>query len=67
MSEKTIARHLFFSCEKSCFGTMEFNSYIILNDGYYVRDFVARNDEEACAYFKGYIDGMEYERKRRNR
>lgn len=30
----------------------EVNRYIILNDGYFYREFYSQNDEEAIKYFK---------------
>ena len=61
MSDKVIARQLFFTCEKSGLNSM---MYMILNDGNYVSDFLAKSEEEAKAVFKGFIDGIEYERNR---
>ena len=59
MNDKVIARHLFMSCEKSSFHRSE---YLILNDGNHVHDFIAKDEETAQIYFKGFIDGMKAQR-----
>lgn len=63
MADKVIARQLFYSCEQSGFNH---SNYIILKDGNFVHDFVAKNEETAIVYFYGFLEGMKCERERRS-
>lgn len=60
MKDKVIARQLFVSCEK-----VSHLKYVILSDGNFIHDFVAKNEETAMIYFKGFIEGMKCEREKR--
>lgn len=64
MTDKVIARQLFYSCEQSGFNHSD---YVILNDGHFVHDFIAKDEETAMIYFKGFVEGMRRERERRNK
>ena len=63
MQDKVIARQLFYSCEQSGFNH---SGYIILNDGNFVHEFYAKDEDTAQIYFKGFIEGMKCEREMRN-
>lgn len=63
MNDKVIARQLFYSCEQSGFNHL---GYIILNDGNFVHEFYAKDEDTAQIYFKGFIEGMKCEREMRN-
>ena len=63
MNGKVSARQLYYSCEQSGFNH---SSYIILNDGNFVHDFYAKDEDTAKIYFKGFIEGMKCEREMRN-
>ena len=61
MNDKVIARQLFVSCEK-----VSHLKYVILNDGNFIREFYAKDEDTARIYFQGFLEGMKYERERRN-
>lgn len=62
MSEnKVIARELFVSCEKSYFDRWK---YLILNDGNFLHEFNAKDEDTAIIYFRGFVEGMKCERER---
>ena len=62
MNDKVIARQLFVSCEK-----VSHLRYVILNDGTnFMHEFFAKDEDTARIYFQGFLEGMNYERKRRN-
>lgn len=62
MTDKVIiARQLFVSCEK-----VSHWKYVILNDGHFIHEFVAKNEDTAQIYFQGFLKGVKYERERRN-
>lgn len=60
MNDKVIARQLFVSCEKV--GHLK---YVILNDGYFMHTFFAKDEDTARIYFQGFLEGIYYERERR--
>ena len=62
MKDKVIARQLFYSCEQSGFNH---SNYIILNDGNFVHDFCAKDEDTARIYFKGFLEGIKFEREER--
>ena len=62
MTDKVIiARQLFVSCEK-----VSHWKYVILNDGNFIHEFVAKDEDTAQIYFQGFLKGVKYERERRN-
>ena len=61
MNDKVIARQLFYSCEQ-----LNRLEYVILNDGNFVHNFVAKDEVTARIYFYGFLEGMKCERERRN-
>ena len=61
MNDKVIARHLFLSCEK-----VSHLKCVILNDGNFVHEFYAKDEDTARIYFQGFIEGMKCERERIN-
>ena len=61
MNDKVIARQLFVSCEK-----VSHLKYVILNDGNFMHEFVAKDEDTARIYFQGFLEGMKCERERRN-
>ena len=63
MNDKVIARQLFYSCEQSSFNH---SGYVILNDGNFVHEFYAKDEDTAQIYFQGFIEGMKCGREMRN-
>ena len=61
MNDKVIARQLFVSCEKA-----SHLRYVILNDGNFMHEFYAKDEDTARIYFQGFLEGMKCERERRN-
>ena len=61
MNDKVIARQLFVSCEK-----VSHLKYVILNDGNFMHEFIAKDEDTAQIYFQGFLEGMKCERERRN-
>ena len=61
MKDKVIARQLFVSCEK-----VSHLKYVILNDGNFMHEFYAKDEDTARIYFQGFLEGIKYERERRN-
>lgn len=60
MEAKVIARQLFISCKK-----ISSLKYIILNDGDFMHEFCAKDEDTARIYFQGFLEGVKYERERR--